>query len=99
MFVNPATMLKEAIEFECPICCETFDEAEKYPMMICGAQHTCCLKCHHSIIFGHKADTETASCPFCKATITKSQAIKFRLLNEIIVTAAKMRIKGSEIRA
>lgn len=88
MNISPASFIREQIEFDCPICCQCYDDDKRYPMMLCSAQHCCCLTCIQNIIFNKSEESE---CPFCKAAINKKDAKKFRLLHEIKETAYKLK--------
>ena len=80
MHRNTVSILKEKLNFDCPVCLEDFNDGDRFPMIICPNQHTCCLKCSEQYIF---KDKNKGQCPLCKQTIDKAAMIRFRFLNEI----------------
>jgi hypothetical protein len=96
MNVNPESFIKQQIEFDCPICSETYDDNTKYPMMLCSSQHSCCLKCVNSIF---NKNLDNSECPFCKIKIIKKDVKKFRLLHEIKETASKLKNQSGGMSA
>ena len=90
---DPVSVIREQIDFECPICCRTYNDYEFYPMQICRNQHCCCQSCLDNTIF---AKTDTTECFMCKVPIRKEEATRFRLLHEIREATMKIKVHKRE---
>ena len=90
---SPAHMIRDKIDFDCPICCMSYDDILRYPMQVCRNQHSCCHDCFDGTVF---AKGEHAECFMCKVPVKKSEATRFRLLDEIREATMRIQVQGHD---
>lgn len=93
---NPFAM-RESFMLTCPICYDSYNEEDRYPMLLCSNQHHCCLNCL-LYFFADRPPLTAIPCPNCREPFTLERSNRFRLLREFNESVVEISEKTSQER-